>query len=71
LTVEGGTTENNVATVNLDGEAANLNSVTVTYKNNSGNTSAFNIWIPVKVTYSWGTVEAWAKVKVNNTIANK
>jgi hypothetical protein len=74
LSVEKGseaqTAKDGVVTVSLDSDATVLDDYTVTYKNNAGNTKDFNIWIPVKVTYSWGTVEAWAKVKVNNTLAN-
>ena len=48
-----------------------LNSVVLNYKNNMGNTKDFTIMVPVKVTYTWGTVSAKVAIAVDGTIANR
>ena len=38
------------------------------YKNNEGN---FTLWIPVEITYYWGTLKAVVKCDVESTKANQ
>ena len=43
---------------------------TLTYYNRTGHVVRFNIEIPVKVTYKWGTVTVWVNGHVNRTEKN-
>ena len=43
---------------------------TVTYKNNGAAVGAFNLRIPVEVTYKWGTVKAYVTIPVEKTQGN-
>lgn len=47
-----------------------LNTYKVRYMNNGGNVQDFNLWIPIEISYSWGTVKAWAHCTVDGTMAN-
>ena len=48
----------------------NLNTYKVRYMNNGGNVQDFNLWIPIEISYSWGTVQAVAHCTVAGTMAN-
>ena len=70
LTVtENGTasTTNTVAISNVNA----LNTTKIVYKNNEGNVQKFTLWIPVEITYYWGTLKAVAKCEVESTKANQ
>ena len=41
------------------------------YKNNEGNVQKFTLWIPMEITYYWGTLKAVAKCDVESTKANQ
>ena len=43
---------------------------TLTYYNRTGHVVTFDIEIPVKVTYKWGTITVWVKGTVNRTLNN-
>lgn len=43
---------------------------TVTYKNNGNAVGAFNLRLPVTVTYKWGTVKAYVTIPVEKTQGN-
>ena len=43
---------------------------TLTYYNRTGHVVTFNIEIPVKVTYKWGTITVWVEGTVNRTENN-
>ena len=43
---------------------------TVTYKNNGTAVGAFNLRLPVTVTYKWGTVKAYVTIPVEKTQGN-
>ena len=43
---------------------------TLTYYNRTGHVVTFDIEIPVKVTYKWGTITVWVKGHVNRTKNN-
>lgn len=45
-------------------EVAALNTTRIVYKNNEGNVQKFTLWIPVEITYYWGTLKAVAKCDV-------
>ena len=45
-----------------------VNTTRIVYKNNEGN---FTLWIPVEITYYWGTLKAVAKCDVESTKANQ
>ena len=63
---------NNVVSTNIVNisNINNLNTYQIRYMNNGGNVQDFNLWIPVEITYSWGTVKAWAHCTVESTMAN-
>ncbi|MDE5677402.1 MAG: hypothetical protein K2G02_02500 [Phocaeicola sp.] len=48
-----------------------LNTTKIVYKNNEGNVQKFTLWIPVEITYYWGTLKAVAKCDVESTKANQ
>lgn len=52
-------------------EVAALNTTKIVYKNNEGNVQKFTLWIPVEITYYWGTLKAVAKCDVESTKANQ
>lgn len=56
-------------TVNIS-TITNLNTFEIRYMNNGANVQDFNLWIPIEITYSWGTVKAWAHCTVESTMAN-
>lgn len=68
LSVTGEGVQNNV--VNIENVAA-LNTTKIVYKNNEGNVQKFTLWIPVEITYYWGTLKAVAKCEVESTKANQ
>ncbi len=47
-----------------------LQNVYITYYNNSGNVQQFNVWIPITIEYSWGTLNGQISAVVAKTIAN-
>ena len=47
-----------------------FNTIKITYKNNEGNVQKFNLWIPVELTYSWGTLKYEIKAEVSSTKGN-
>ena len=47
-----------------------LNTTKITYKNNEGNVQNFNLWIPVEITYSWGTLKGEIEAVVKSTKAS-
>ena len=63
LTVDG---NNPVDISNVDA----LNTTKITYKNNEGNVQNFNLWIPVEITYSWGTLKGEIEAVVKSTKAS-
>ena len=52
-------------------DVAALNTTKIVYKNNEGNVQKFTLWIPVEITYYWGTLKAVAKCDVESTKANQ
>ena len=42
----------------------------ITYKNNGTNVQAFNIKVPVRVTYDWGTIDTEVVIAVKETMGN-
>ena len=42
----------------------------VNYKNNEGNVQEFTLWLPLEITYSWGTVKYEIECPVKSTMAN-
>ena len=67
--IDGGnnTVSNNIVAIS---NVSNLNTYKVRYMNNGGNVQDFNLWIPIEISYSWGTVKAWAHCTVDGTMAN-
>ena len=56
-------------TVNFNTVAA-LNTTKIVYYNNSGNVQEFKLYIPVEITYSWGTLKGEIVATVSKTKAN-
>ena len=70
LSVTGNEAESATNIVNIT-EVAALNTTKIVYKNNEGNVQKFTLWIPVEITYYWGTLKAVAKWDVESTKANQ
>ena len=62
--------ENATNTVSI-ANVGTLNTTKIVYKNNEGNVQKFTLWIPVEITYYWGTLKAVAKCDVESTKANQ
>lgn len=63
---DGSVSADNIVALTID----NLNKVAVKYENNGANVQDFKLWLPLEITYSWGTLNAWVECSVDGTIAN-
>lgn len=63
---DGSVSDDNTVALTID----NLNKVAVKYENNGANVQNFKLWLPLEITYSWGTLNAWVECSVEGTIAN-
>ena len=70
LSVTENGTESATNTVSI-ANVGTLNTTKIVYKNNEGNVQKFTLWIPVEITYYWGTLKAVAKCDVESTKANQ
>lgn len=59
-----------VATVNISG-VSELNTSSITYRNNEANVRDFDMIIPVEIEYAWGTLKGEIKAHVDATMANE
>lgn len=59
-----------VATVNISG-VSELNTSSITYRNNEANVRDFEMIIPVEIEYAWGTLKGQIKAYVDATMANE
>ena len=67
----GGTLSNAMATTVVSiGNIEALNNTKIVYFNNEGNVQEFELYIPIEITYSWGTLKGEIVAKVGKTKAN-
>lgn len=59
-----------VATVDISG-VSELNTSSITYRNNEANVRDFDMIIPVEIEYAWGTLKGQIKAHVDATMANE
>lgn len=59
-----------VATVDISG-VSELNTSSITYRNNEANVRDFEMIIPVEIEYAWGTLKGQIKAYVDATMANE
>lgn len=59
-----------VATVDISG-VSELNTSSITYRNNEANVRDFDMIIPVEIEYAWGTLKGEIKAHVDATMANE
>lgn len=59
-----------VATVDISG-VSELNTSSITYRNNEANVRDFDMIIPVEIVYAWGTLKGEIKAHVDATMANE
>lgn len=59
-----------VATVDISG-VRELNTSSITYRNNEANVRDFDMIIPVEIEYAWGTLKGEIKAHVDATMANE
>lgn len=68
-----GTKDGNVIKVGVEGKRpakTDLDFGTLHYQNNGTTVGQFTMWIPVEITYDWGTLNATLVCTVGNTVAN-
>ena len=64
------TQRDGTAHLRLTSPSVALNDSYIIYRNNEGNTQAFDLVIPVEIEYAWGTLKGEIKAHVEPTMAN-